>query len=92
MPEEEPKDVEHVVAIICQRERMDDGIKVHYRRHEYHCRNGNDESWETATAALWIQAQGRGKELVRDGYIEEVMVKYRYGEECEVRPDVEHLG
>lgn len=56
MPEKQPKDVEHVVAIIGQSERVDDGVVMDDCGHGRHDRHGDDESWEPATAVLGVPA------------------------------------
>lgn len=72
------EDVEHVMAIISKRERMDDGVVANYHQHDYHC--GHDCGLPTAS--------------IREGPYncgEVVRIEKRPREEEKVRPDVDHL-
>ena len=80
MAEKNAEDVEHVMAIIGKRERMDDGVVADDDQHDCHC--GTDYRLSRVTGRI-------GEESSRCG--EELTIEERPGEEGKVRPDVHHL-
>lgn len=81
MAKKNTEDVEHVMAIIGKRERMDDGVVVDYHQHDCHCCTCYNLSWDGGR-----EAEGS------DCCWEDLTVDQRPGEEGKVRPDVDHLG
>lgn len=80
LAKEKAEDVEHIMPIIGEGERMDDGVVSDYHQHDYHGGADYPLSWET----------GRKGERPYSAREAETKEK-RPGEEGEIRPDVEHL-
>ena len=58
MAEQNSEDVKHIVAIIGQCERMDDGIVADYHQHDCHCDTGDCLSWVTSRKGEWPYSFG----------------------------------
>ena len=80
MAEKHAEDVEHVMAIIGKRERVDDGVVADHHQHDCHC--DTDRCLSRVTGRIGERAYSCG---------EESTIEKRPGEEGEVRPDVDHL-
>ena len=80
MAEKNTEDIEHVMTIIGERERMDDRVVANY--HQHNCHGGTDDrlSWGTGTEREGPYSIG-----------ETQTIEQRPGEEGKVRPDVDHL-
>ena len=79
MAEKNAEDVEHVMAIIGKRKRMNDGVVADY--HQHGCNRGTDYS------PTRVNMKGGGPNNCED----KVTIEKRPGEEGKVRPDVDHL-
>lgn len=78
--EKNAEDIEHVMAIIGKRERMDDGVVADNYQHDYHC--GTDYRLSRVMGRIGEGPSNCGEELT---------IEKRPGEEGKVRPDVYHL-
>ena len=80
MAEKNAEDVEHVMAIIGKRERMDDGVVADDDQHD--CHYGTDYRLRRVMGRIGEGPSNCGEELT---------VEKRPREEGKVRPDVDHL-
>ena len=80
MSEKNAEDVKHVVAIIGQCERVNDGVVADYRQHDRDCDTDDRLPWVTGRIREWPYTFG-----------EALTIKKWPGEERKVRPDVDHL-
>ena len=80
MTKKNAEDVEHVVTVIGERERMDDSVIAHYHQHDCHCGTDDRLSWVTGSIGEGPYSLG-----------EVLTVDKGPGEEGKVWPDVDHL-